>query len=166
MKDVLKSRLLPDLLARQQPGLWKHLTDHILHFEHALAPMHGVALGADGTVPGRLPDGLMGVLFESAAWTEAWLAAELQALQGELDAVCDSDDGWAPLARLFGGEGDGAARWASAHEFFPPYCADVAVGLVTAAVRRSAWCDTRVHQRRYLKHVPGQLLKVGLRRQS
>ncbi len=36
----------------------------------------------------------------------------------------------------------------------------MAVGLVTAAVRRSAWCGTRSQRRKYLKHVPGQLLKV------
>ncbi len=52
--------------------------NEMLHFERALAPLHGVSVDAQGALLGRHDDTLVSVLFEQQAWADAWLGAELQ----------------------------------------------------------------------------------------
>lgn len=168
LAPVLRSHVLPRLVAAGDPALWLHYADEAIAFERSFTPLRGSTArlpDEEEFLSAAHPHSAVELLFSSPDWEQGWLEAEHWDAARQLEAACDAYTAWQPATLALGALGTGGDDLlpetprsrdptASAHELWPPICAEQVASLVGGLVRRGGWVYGREHRLKFMRAEP------------
>eukprot|EP00887_Chlorella_sp_A99_P002654 scaffold6.g2654.t1 len=154
LAPVLRSHVLPRLVAAGDPALWLHYADEAIAFERSFTPLRGSTArlpDEEEFLSAAHPHSAVELLFSSPDWEQGWLEAEHWDAARQLEAACDAYTAWQPATLALGALGTGGddllpetprSRWAGV------------ASLVGGLVRRGGWVYGREHRLKFMRAEP------------